>query len=103
MVARVNLVNVIMRQANLQFMGLPKALLKKLLKKELRSIVYHQAILKPQCHLDPTILNQIVDEIPIGRLGQPAEVAAVVDFLASTDCGFVTGANIDINGGQYFG
>lgn len=54
-------------------------------------------------HLDPTILNQIVDEIPIGRLGQPAEVAAVVDFLASTDCGFVTGANIDINGGQYFG
>lgn len=54
-------------------------------------------------HLDPAILQQIIAEIPIGRLGQPAEVANVVDFLASRDCGFITGANIDINGGQYFG
>lgn len=37
--------------------------------------------------------------IPIGRLGQPAEVADLVAFLCSAHAGFITGAVVDINGG----
>ncbi|MEO9340377.1 3-oxoacyl-ACP reductase FabG [Mesorhizobium sp. SB112] len=38
--------------------------------------------------------------IPIGRLGEPDDVAAVIEFLASEDAGFVNGAVIDVNGGE---
>jgi 3-oxoacyl-[acyl-carrier protein] reductase len=42
----------------------------------------------------------MVKTIPVGRLGRPEEVAALVAFLASDDAGFVTGATYDINGGM---
>jgi acetoacetyl-CoA reductase len=45
--------------------------------------------------------TKILPEIPVGRLGQPEEVAALVVYLCSDDAGFVTGANISINGGQH--
>jgi acetoacetyl-CoA reductase len=51
----------------------------------------------PQDILDSKILPQI----PMGRLGNPGEVAALVLFLCSEEAGFVTGANIPINGGQH--
>ena len=38
--------------------------------------------------------------IPVGRLGRPEEVAALVSFLASDDAGFTTGATYDVNGGM---
>lgn len=47
------------------------------------------------------ILNSIIANIPVGRLGSPKEVADVVAFLVSPDSGFITGTNIDVNGGQY--
>lgn len=47
------------------------------------------------------ILNKIIADIPVGRLGKPEEIADVVAFLAAREAGFITGANIDINGGQY--
>lgn len=47
------------------------------------------------------VLNSIISSIPVGRLGYPKEVADVVSFLVSPDSGFITGANIDVNGGQY--
>lgn len=47
------------------------------------------------------VLNAIIADIPVGRLGYPKEVAEVVSFLASSESGFITGANIDVNGGQY--
>ncbi|WP_353148858.1 acetoacetyl-CoA reductase [Pollutimonas bauzanensis] len=45
--------------------------------------------------------TKILPEIPIGRLGEPDEVAALVAFLASNEAAFITGANIAINGGQH--
>ena len=49
----------------------------------------------------PEILDAIIANIPIGRLGRPQEIADAVAFFASPDSGFMTGANLDINGGQY--
>jgi acetoacetyl-CoA reductase len=47
------------------------------------------------------IRNQIVANIPVGRLGEPREIARTVDFLAADDAGFITGANIPVNGGYF--
>lgn len=49
-----------------------------------------------------TILTKITSQIPIGRLGTPEEVARAVLFLASNEAGFMTGATLTLNGGQYF-
>jgi acetoacetyl-CoA reductase len=43
----------------------------------------------------------IIAQIPVGRLGEAAEVARCVVFLASDDAGFVTGSTLTANGGQY--
>ena len=45
--------------------------------------------------------EQIIAQIPVGRLGRPAEVARMVAFLVSEDSGFITGADFSINGGQH--
>jgi len=47
------------------------------------------------------ILNRVIATIPAGRLGEPDEVARVVEFLADPDSGYITGEIIDINGGLY--
>lgn len=47
------------------------------------------------------VLNGIIANIPVGRLGRAEEVAAAVAFLASREAAFITGANLDVNGGQY--
>ncbi|WP_417427954.1 acetoacetyl-CoA reductase [Kiloniella sp.] len=48
------------------------------------------------------ILNsKIISQIPVGRLGEPEEVADCVVFLASEKSGFVTGSTLSVNGGQY--
>lgn len=49
------------------------------------------------------VLHSIIAQIPVGRLGTPEEIAEVVHFLASKDAGFITGATISANGGQYLG
>jgi acetoacetyl-CoA reductase len=46
-------------------------------------------------------LNRVIAQIPAGRLGQPDEVARVVEFLADPDSSYITGEIIDINGGLY--
>ena len=46
--------------------------------------------------------KSILPQIPIGRLGEPEEVARCVVFLASDDAGLITGATLSANGGQYF-
>lgn len=47
------------------------------------------------------IMDQIVGGIPVGRLGEASEIARAVVFLASDDAGFITGATLTANGGQY--
>jgi acetoacetyl-CoA reductase len=47
------------------------------------------------------VLNQIVAQVPMGRLGGTHEVAHLVCFLASDETSFITGANYSINGGQH--
>ena len=49
------------------------------------------------------IRNQIISQIPIGRLGNPEEIARVVSFLVSEESSFITGSNISANGGQFMG
>jgi acetoacetyl-CoA reductase len=51
----------------------------------------------------PDVLaKNILPQIPIGRLGEPEEIARCVVFLASDDAGLITGATLTANGGQYF-
>jgi acetoacetyl-CoA reductase len=47
------------------------------------------------------VREQIIAQIPVGRLGEPFEIARVVDFLAHEHSGFITGANIPVNGGYF--
>jgi acetoacetyl-CoA reductase len=47
------------------------------------------------------VRNQIIAGIPVGRLGEPEEIAALVAFLCSEEAGFITGANLAANGGQH--
>jgi len=46
--------------------------------------------------------KSILPQIPIGRLGEPEEIARCVVFLASDDAGLITGSTLSANGGQYF-
>ena len=49
------------------------------------------------------VLNErILPQIPVGRLGEPEEIARCVLFLASEEAGFITGSTLTANGGQYF-
>ncbi len=43
----------------------------------------------------------ILPQIPVGRLGEPEDIARAVVFLAADDAGFITGSTLTINGGQY--
>ncbi|CAN7336938.1 beta-ketoacyl-ACP reductase [Rhizobium sp. LjRoot30] len=48
------------------------------------------------------VLNErIIPQIPVGRLGEPEEIARCVVFLASDDSGFITGSTLTANGGQF--
>jgi acetoacetyl-CoA reductase len=47
------------------------------------------------------IRAQIVAGIPVGRLGAPADIARAVVFLAADDAGYITGANLPVNGGYF--
>jgi acetoacetyl-CoA reductase len=46
---------------------------------------------------------KIVAEIPTGRLGAPDEIAYAVGFLVAEEAGWITGSNLDINGGHHMG
>lgn len=47
------------------------------------------------------VLDNILAGIPVGRLGQPEDIARAVAFLTADDAGFMTGTNLSVNGGQF--
>ncbi len=51
---------------------------------------------------DKVLAEKIIPQIPVGRLGEPGEIARCVVFLAADDAGFLTGSTISPNGGQFF-
>jgi len=51
---------------------------------------------------EKVLAERIIPQIPVGRLGEPEEIARCVVFLASDEAGFITGSTISANGGQYF-
>ena len=52
--------------------------------------------------MDEKVLNErVLPLIPVGRLGEPEEIARIVVFLASDDAGFITGSTLTANGGQF--
>lgn len=47
------------------------------------------------------VLQKIIASIPVQRLGEPAEIASIVSWLASDEAGFATGADFSVNGGLH--
>ena len=45
--------------------------------------------------------KRLLDQVPLGRLGDPVDVAAAVRFLVGDDASYITGAVLDVNGGMY--
>lgn len=54
-------------------------------------------------HLPDAQRNALMQQIPLGRLGTPAEIAALVSFLCSDAAGYITGETVHMNGGLYMG
>ncbi len=53
----------------------------------------------PKKELDESV-RQLIEAVPMKRLGQPEEVAGVVAFLASSDASSITGEEISVDGGM---
>ncbi|MDO4893958.1 MULTISPECIES: 3-oxoacyl-ACP reductase FabG [Moraxella] len=51
--------------------------------------------------LDERLLNSMLDAVPMGRMGQPEEIAAAASFLASDEASYITGTVLAVNGGMY--
>jgi acetoacetyl-CoA reductase len=51
--------------------------------------------------IKPEILQSIVAQIPMGRMAQPDEIAGLIAYLVSDEAGYITGANLSINGGMH--
>jgi acetoacetyl-CoA reductase len=51
--------------------------------------------------IKPEALQKIVAAVPVGRMGRPEEIARAVAFLCADDAGYITGANLAVNGGLY--
>lgn len=52
-------------------------------------------------HISDEVMAGIVSGIPVGRIGEPEEVARCVAFLAADEAGFMTGSTLSVNGGAY--
>ncbi len=50
---------------------------------------------------EKVVKERIIPQIPVGRLGEPAEIARCVTFLASDDAGFISGSTLSANGAQF--
>ncbi|WGK60910.1 3-oxoacyl-ACP reductase FabG [Halopseudomonas sp. SMJS2] len=85
-------------------MGLTRALARELAPSRIRvnTIVPGPTDTPMMAGIPDEWMQAMVAAIPLGRLGQPDEVARAVVFLASDDASFITGQNITVNGGSAF-
>jgi 3-oxoacyl-[acyl-carrier protein] reductase len=82
--------------------GLTKALAKEVARQGILVNCVAPALIETHMvgELTPQQVAYLTDRIPLGRLGRPEEVAALVHWLASDDCSFSTGAVFDLSGGR---
>ena len=52
-------------------------------------------------NVNPDVLKLIENQIPLGRIAKPNEIAKVIEFLISDKNTYITGTGVDINGGQF--
>jgi acetoacetyl-CoA reductase len=53
--------------------------------------------------MQPAVLEKAQASVPVGRLGEPDDIARAVRFFCEEDAGYITGANLPVNGGLYMG
>ncbi len=53
--------------------------------------------------LSEEVKKALMERIPLGRMGEPGDVAAAILFLASEEAGYITGQTLNVNGGMYMG
>ena len=82
--------------------GLTKAIAKEVVKDGILVNCVTPAVIETDLlrQLTNEHVNYMLSRIPMGRAGQPREVAAIVSWLASEECSFSTGAVFDISGGR---
>jgi 3-oxoacyl-[acyl-carrier protein] reductase len=82
--------------------GLTKALAKEVAAKGIFVNAIAPAVIETELlkQMTPETVALLVSKIPMGRVGQPTEVAALVAWLASDECSFSTGAVYDLSGGR---
>ena len=82
--------------------GLTKALAKEVTEYDIRVNCVAPAVIGTPLLDDmaPSTVEYMISKIPLGRVGKPEEVAAVVNFLASDLASFITGQCYDISGGR---
>lgn len=51
--------------------------------------------------MKPEVLKAVVDQIPMGRMARPEEIAGLIAYLVSEEAAYITGANLSINGGLH--
>ncbi len=82
--------------------GFTKSLAKEVAQKNIYVNAISPAVIQTRIlnQLSPQAVAYMVERIPMGRVGQPEEVAALVHWLVGDDCSFTTGQCIDISGGR---
>ena len=82
--------------------GMTKSLAKEVADTEIRINSIAPAVIQTPMlsQVSQETINYMVSKIPVGRTGKTEEVAALVHYLASNECGFSTGACFDISGGR---
>jgi 2-dehydro-3-deoxy-L-rhamnonate dehydrogenase (NAD+) len=82
--------------------GLTKALAKEVATRNIYVNAVAPAMIETELlkQMEPATVDLLRSKIPMGRLGRPAEVAALVAWLASDECSFSTGAVYDLSGGR---